>query len=320
MTKSLLVPISDVYRAIISFRNAAFDRTSAQHQAAVPVISIGNITAGGTGKTPFVIEICSRLVTMGRKPAILTRGYKARRGQEADEVLEFRAALPAVPVVVDADRVRGAERAVREFGADVLVMDDGFQHRRLARDLDIVLIDALDPWGGGRLLPAGRLREPLKNLRRAHLLVISRANQVERGDVDEVERRLREFAPAVPVIRATVVAESAASIPDRVLGVCGLGNPESFRRSLHEFSAHAELLTFRDHCRYSSGDARKIIQAARSSAARVVLVSRKDWVKLAPLWPTDAGIELQRLDMRIEIHDPDGVLSRMLRRCHEQPG
>ena len=137
----------------------------ATHAARLPVISVGNISVGGTGKTPLVIEIVRRLRASGRRPAILTRGYAAKRGQTADEVLEYALAVPETPVVVNPDRTAGAETARLEYGADCVVLDDGFQHRWLRRDLDIVVIDALDPWGGERLLPEGRLREPLHNWR-----------------------------------------------------------------------------------------------------------------------------------------------------------
>ncbi len=158
-----LTPLSMVYAAGVGIRNLYYERArGAVHRAAIPVISIGNLTAGGTGKTPFVVEVVRRLRALERNPVILTRGYAAAPGETADEVLEFRETLPGVAVVVDPDRVRGAETAHEQHGADCVVLDDGFQHRRLGRDLDIVVIDTLDPWGGGLILPAGRLREPVR--------------------------------------------------------------------------------------------------------------------------------------------------------------
>jgi tetraacyldisaccharide 4'-kinase len=144
------MPLSHLYAAMMTWRNRRYDEPGAALSAGVPVISVGNLTVGGTGKTPLVMEIVRKLVAAGRRPAILTRGYHARRGETADEVQEYAAELPDVPVVVDADRVAGAATAQAVHAADCCVLDDGFQHRRLARDLDVVLIDALRPWGGGR--------------------------------------------------------------------------------------------------------------------------------------------------------------------------
>lgn len=327
LRQALLYPASLIYGSIISARNTRFDRRpGAVRRVRAPVISVGNLTAGGTGKTPLVIEIVRLLERHRRRPAILTRGYGAQRGQMADEVQEFQAALPKTPVVVNADRVLGADRAQREFGADVLVLDDGFQHRRLGRDLDLVLIDALQPWGGGQLLPAGLLREPLSSLRRAGGVVITRANQVSSAALQRLRREIAGLCASAPIFVAGVEADRLTDargkdVPltslhgQRVAAVCGLGNPRTFVALLKSAGRAAEVaaLRFRDHHRYRDADMKRIENHARHHRCDVVVTTRKDWSKLAPLWPPDAPTPLLRLDVRVVVDDAAGFERLILR-------
>ncbi|MGE0479853.1 MAG: tetraacyldisaccharide 4'-kinase [Phycisphaerae bacterium] len=385
----LLAPAAWLYRCAIALRNRRYDRDPAASSAApIPVISVGNLTVGGVGKTPMVIELVRRLRALGRRPAVLTRGYGARPGRAADEVLELRAALHDTLVVVDADRVRGAAAAAQQ-GADAVVLDDGFQHRRLRRDLDLVLVDALNPWGGGRLLPAGRLREPLASLRRAHAVIITRANQSNTETLAAIERDVRRHAPSAYVCRASVAAvgltmldspgsdaattrpasrtptpgagapppaaaggtvvrahdsavrtgarsagasESAPfAIDVRVLPVCGVGNPTSFLALLGTVAADVSEpgCIFRDHHDYTPDDIAAIRATAARRGAALVVTTRKDWVKLAPLWreavsgaeraaranDRDAEPRLARVDVETVIHDPDAQLYELLERA-----
>lgn len=328
LSSRLLTPLTIPYAIAVKLRNGRYDRAdlSAAHPG-IPVISVGNITTGGTGKTPIVIEIVRQLSEQGRRPAIVTRGYGAEAGQPADEVLEFGEALPEVPVVVDADRVRGARQARSSHNADCVVLDDGFQHRRLPRDLDVVVIDALSPWGGGQMLPAGRLREPLSGLKRADLFIISRSNQVSEQEIENIERGLDRYQPAAPIVYAELQAtglvdtEHASHDLEQLaysclVPVCGIGNPATFLRLLHQLAGHvAQPLRFRDHHRYTPDDVRRIVAAARLAHADLVVTTRKDWVKLAPLW-RDAmdqdGPALMRLDVRLELAESSGELTRRL--------
>ena len=328
--RRLLAPLAWPYAAAMTWRNARFDRdASASHSAGVPVICVGNITVGGSGKTPIVIEIVRALIERDLRPAILTRGYGAGAGETPDEVLEFRAALSDVPVVIDADRVAGARTACREYDVNCLVLDDGFQHRRLRRDLDIVLIDALSPWGGGLTLPAGRLREPLRGLRRAGLIIITRRNQIAAEQCAQIEEVLRDVGASAPVAYADAQAVSVefddGSRHDphelsysSVLPVCGIGNPRTFLRVVEELGGRVcTALLFRDHHRYGPRDVAQIVRCARRGGADVVLTTRKDWGKLAPLWSAapDAGaIRLARLDVRLRVDDRDGALEAALDR------
>ncbi len=322
MAAGLLTPIALLYEGVIRARNLYYDRVpGAVRRAGVPVISVGNLTVGGTGKTPLVIEIVRRLREWGRRPAILTRGYRAAAGQKADEVLEYRDAVPDVPIVVNPDRVAGA-RAATAQAADCLVLDDGFQHRRLARDLDIVLIDTLNPWGGRQMLPAGRLREPIASLRRAHVFVLTRANQAAPAVVESLRHELAKLAVGRTIVSAEVSPaglhfsdDREASVGDlrgrEVLAVCGLGNPVTFEQLVGTLTGRpVRTLRFHDHRRYDRRDAERI--AITAGGERWVVTTRKDWVKLRPLWPAD-GPPLVRLDVRITLADGGSVFEDRLR-------
>ncbi len=171
--------IAGLYRIGVGARNLAFDRGwKASHRAEVPVVSVGNLTLGGTGKTPMVEWVARWYRARGVRVAILSRGYGDSSGMN-DEGRVLEENLPDVPHLQAPDRVDLASRAVEELESELLVLDDGFQHRRLARDLDIVLLDALDPFGLGRIFPRGLLREPIGSLRRAGVVVLSRADLVD---------------------------------------------------------------------------------------------------------------------------------------------
>ena len=325
----LLRPPALLYGGIIRARNCYYDRVAgAVLRSALPVISVGNITVGGTGKTPLVIEVVRRLHALGRHPAILTRGYKATPGQEADEVLEFRTALGDVAIVVNPDRVAGAATAEAQPAVDCLVLDDGFQHRRLARDLDIVVLDALDPWGRGAMLPAGRLREPLAGLRRADLFVINRANQVPPEHVLAITDTLHRRGATQPIVTAAIepdalVLDDTHQLPptalagQRVLAVCGLGNPDTFVRLVASLAGAIETAIFADHQHYAPDRVSTIQAAAQRMRATMVVTTRKDWVKLAPLW---VGNEppLARLDVRVVLQSAADAFDACLRRVMER--
>lgn len=327
-----LLPAAWVYSAIIRLRNTLYDHGwLLAHRAGIPIVSVGNLTVGGTGKTPHVIELVRRLAARGERPAILTRGYRGTAHRPADEVLELRAALPEAAVIVHADRVRGAAEAL-SVHATCAIMDDGFQHRRLHRDLDIVLIDALRPWGGGALLPAGRLREPPGSLRRADLVIITRTNQVDSEWAAQIIRTVRAIAPNAAVVTSHVrvsgiIDENGqpATIPaaenHRFLLVAGLGNVETVIHSAREFlgeSRIAQVRRFPDHHCYAAQDVASIIRETMHVDAAGVLTTRKDWVKLAPLWPAKGEApRLLRLEVGVTINDPEGIVDRLLARTME---
>jgi tetraacyldisaccharide 4'-kinase len=304
------------YGLAVRLRNGLYEwGWKERHKAPVPVVSVGNLTAGGTGKTPCVEHVARFYRGRGRRVAVLSRGYGAGGGRN-DEAMVLEENLPDVPHLQGADRVALAAAAVEELESEVLVLDDGFQHRRLARDLDVVLIDATNPWGHGHLLPRGLLREPPSSLRRAGVVVLTRCDQVGGAARDLLREAVRRLAPGAPVAETTHRpvglgngARAAAPI-DRVRGrpvaaFCGVGNPEAFRRTLHDLGA--DVVAFRafpDHHAYARADVDGLRAWARQQPSDcVVVTTQKDLVKLR--LSDLGGRELWAL--RIQLHIEAGA-------------
>ncbi len=268
-------------------------------KAPAPVISVGNLTAGGTGKTPCVEHVASVLREQGHLVAILSRGYGATAGPN-DEALVLEQNLPDVPHLQGADRAALAASAVEELESEVLVLDDGFQHRRLARDLDIVLLDATDDVF--HLLPRGLMREPFSALARAHAVILTRCDQATERQLADLRRRVAHFGKptAESVHRPTaLVNASGEERPldglrgEKVAAFCGLGNPDAFRRTLEGLGAHvAGFRAFPDHHPYPRPDVEDLTRWGRTFPEGTPLVTtQKDLVKLRvdhlggrPLW------------------------------------
>ena len=304
--RTLLWLLKWPYHAAIAARNLGY-RSGAirSHSATVPVISIGNLTTGGTGKTPLVAWLARQLADAGHSVGLLSRGYRGEASDAGnDEKRLLEALCPATPHVQDPDRVAAARRAVSEHGCDVLVLDDGFQHRRLGRDLDIVLVDATCPFGFGHLLPRGLLREPPASLRRASLVVLTRIDQVEPDRGKELRDQLSRWAghdqvaevafPATGLVNAdgtTTPLESLAG--SRVAAFCGIGNPEAFWAGLETVATRA----FPDHHLYNDAELAELAGWAEGHRADVLLTTRKDLVKIpharlrqTPLWAVEIGV------------------------------
>jgi len=254
------------------------------------VLSVGNLTFGGTGKTPFVEHACLSLRARGLTPAILSRGYRSLDGARNDEALLLARRLPDVPHMQAPDRFRAAASLMDR--ADCFVLDDGFQHLPLHRDEDVVLVDATDPFGGGRCPPGGRLREPVSALARATLVVITRCDFVDRDRLGDTMRRIRAHT-AAPVATATFRASCDVALEGRdVLVACGVANPRAFVATVERLGARAaETRFFRDHHAYGAADAADL---ARSGLP--VAVTEKDAVKLEPIWPAGAPLAVVRID------------------------
>ena len=285
---------AQLYRIIISLRNFLYSKGWLKvHRANAAVISIGNITTGGTGKTPLVIRLCNFLRNSGSKCAILTRGYKADENY-GDEPAVLAESCPEVEVVVNPDRVSGAVEAISRFGAKVLIMDDGFQHRRLGRDLDIVAIDGTVPFGYGKLLPAGLLREPVAALKRADAAVITRCDQVDEAELTQLEGKLRQINPEMVVARSVHAPVCAKSIDNREINLgelkgkkifvfCGIGNPDAFLNTVRGLGAKlAGSKVFDDHYHYTDECLADIYEQAERLDADLILTTQKDWVSFSP--------------------------------------
>ena len=280
------------YWAAVAWRNWRYDRSASKSQkVAVPVISVGNLTVGGTGKTPLVAWLARWFRQRGVRVAVVSRGYGVEYGQRNDEAMELELRLPDVPQMQNPDRVAGALAAIEEFQCQLILLDDGFQHRRLRRDLDIVLLDATEPFGFGHLLPRGLLREPVSSLRRAHVVVLSRADAVAPVRREEIRARVRRYAPSAVWVEAShaphalVNSSGEARPPDvrgkRVLAFCGIGNPGAFRRTLEALGAEvAAFREFADHHAYVRDDIAALAQATRECSAELAVCTHKDLVKI----------------------------------------
>lgn len=305
-----------LYGAIINARNALYDKGLLKSfSLGVPTISIGNITVGGTGKTPMVAFVAEVLAAQGEKVCILTRGYGRENAKQrvlvsdgetvlaeakkaGDEPFELAKKLLGKAVVVaDANRVAAGNWAREKFGITAFVLDDGFQHRKIKRDLDIVLLDATNPFGNGKLLPMGNLREPLEHLNRADAIVITRANLV--ADLDNLKSQISKITPNCPIFvsenkvanlvelkefHAEKTKNKGQKTKSKALAFCGLGNPSNFFEQLRR--EHFDLIsteTFPDHHFYTPKDITKIEKKAKENDAKVLLTTAKDAVKLKDL-------------------------------------
>lgn len=299
------------YRAAVGVRNLGYDRRWWEsHAVSVPVISLGNITAGGTGKTPLAAFLAEKLRQRGFQPGIVSRGYRSMNGAANDERLVLEQLLPNVPQVQHRDRVAGATIAIRDFGCDVVLLDDGFQHRRLKRDLDLVLIDATRPWGFGRLLPRGLLREPLASLRRADLIVLTRCDQVSADCLSDIRRDLARWRNSDACVEVRFLPKRlrnargecrplSALNAENCLSFCGIGNPEGFRRLLANLQVPQPPMVFPDHHHYSADDLQQLGEQAASVQATMILTTQKDLVKIPctelsgrSLWAVEIAAEI----------------------------
>ena len=306
----------------VTVRNRGFDHQWwTSHRAAVPVVAVGNLTLGGTGKTPMVEYVARWYRARGVRVAILSRGYGQSTGlNDEGRVLEEN--LPDVPHLQDRDRAGLARIAVEELESELLVLDDGFQHRRLRRDLDLVLLDALDPFGHGRLFPRGLLREPVRALRRAGVVVLSRADLVTESDRAAIRRAAERHAGPLRWVESRhapldLIDASGQVAPldelsrRAVAAFCGIGNPEGFRRTLAPLSAPLlGFRTFPDHHPYDAGDVADLAAWSLGLGADLVLTTQKDLVKLRAL--ALGPIPLKALRIGLEITQAAATLDDAL--------
>jgi tetraacyldisaccharide 4'-kinase len=322
--RGILDLLEHPYRWAVARRNGRFDRTpAAAVKMPAPVISVGNLSVGGTGKTPFVAWLAEWFVERQKPVTIISRGYGARDGQQNDEALELAARLPGVPHLQNPDRVAAARAALTTNPGQVLILDDAFQHRRIARDLDIVLLDALEPFGYGHLLPRGLLREPIANLSRAQVIGLSRSDAVSAPRRQEIQAIALTHAPRAVwlelVHRPRALVSASGRIVEfgelrgmRVAAFCGIGNPAGFRHTLASCGlAIAELLELPDHCPYGATEMSRLGQWAERLDVSHVVCTRKDLVKI----PRDeiAGKKLLAVDVRLEITAGREELGNLLR-------
>lgn len=313
------------YRLGVKTRNWAFDHGwKTIHKASVPVVSVGNLTTGGTGKTPCVEFIARFFRQLDLRVALLSRGYGSEAGRN-DEALVLEENLPDVPHLQGADRVELARTAVEELESEILVLDDGFQHRRLHRDLDIVLIDATCPWGYGHLLPRGLLREPIGSLKRADVVMLTRCDLATQEVIAEIRATVTKVKPMLPIVesihrpagwRKATNQEAALDAWQRrpIAAFCGLGNPDAFRQTLIKLGLNVTAWrTFTDHHAYTRDDIEDLRAWARQLPSDAVLATtQKDLVKIRVDRLGDR--DLWALAIQLQVTSGQDALEGMLRK------
>lgn len=307
-----LAPLAALYGAVTRSRLALYRRNVLKaSELKKPVISVGNITTGGTGKTPLVEFIARALAAEGIEVCVLTRGYGRKKAgrvlvsdghnvlasehDAGDEPRLLAESLRGIAAVIsDADRTAAGAWAEEELGAQVFILDDGFQHLRLKRNLNVAIVDATSPWGQGHLLPWGRLREPRRELSRADCVVITRADQI--AQVNTLREEICSLIPNKPVFTSRMRVRGFRAIGDNpsielegpaiesaqpVVAFCGIGNPAAFLTQLQGAGyGLAGTSVFPDHYRYSQNDLNQIVRKAKEAGARSLITTAKDAVKL----------------------------------------
>jgi len=281
------------YTPAVRWRNRRYDRgITPVFKADVPVVSVGNLTLGGTGKTPLVRWIAQWFADCGIRIAIVSRGYGSKHGKANDEALELHQSLPDLPHLQNPDRAAAVREAMQSLNVQAVVLDDAFQHRRMGRDLDIVLLDALEPFGFNHVFPRGTLREPVEGLQRAQTVILSRADCLTATERQSIWRQVRRYAPEASRAEVThapsrLLSASGSSWPlaelrgRSVAAFCGIGNPAGFRHTLKTCGCRVlDFRTFPDHHTYTSSDMDDLNDWALRLNVSCVLCTGKDLVKL----------------------------------------
>lgn len=317
LVRAALFPFATFYGRVVAVRGQLYDHGILPSvRSPIPVISVGNLTVGGTGKTPVASWIAQRLSEKGAKPAIILRGYGG------DEILVHQQLLPAMPVIAHKYRPEGIRLAARQ-GATVAVLDDAFQHRRAKRDADIVIVSA-DAWTGKvRLIPAGPWREPLESIRRASLAIITRKAATP-GEVSEVSRAIARVAPDLPqamvrlrmsgLVKATNTGETrpVSTVSGRkVLALSAIGDPTAFAHQLALLGADVRPVSFRDHHQFSAEEAADIVQHATDYD--IIVCTLKDAVKLRSIWPA-GGRSLWYVSQSLDVESGAAQIDNLLGR------
>jgi tetraacyldisaccharide 4'-kinase len=328
LVEVLLVPLSWLYAAICKLRLLLYRHGwLKQERLSARVISVGNVTVGGTGKTPLVIYLALKLHERNHQVAILTRGYKRQRSgmveiaqdtkeriaweDVGDEPYLLSMRLPGVPIMVCKDRAASGKRAIRNFGSQILLLDDGFQHLRLKRDLDVVAIDSVNPFGNSRLLPAGILREPLGSLKRVDVFVLTKVDQT--SGQDKLIEMLKAQNPAAPVVRSVYRVSGVEDLFERspvnldslkgkkALVFSGIGNPLSFERTVEQLNGRIlKHRIFPDHFAYREKDLEDLTMQARNLGADFIITTQKDSVRIPLVKRPGILLYVLKIDLVIE--------------------
>jgi tetraacyldisaccharide 4'-kinase len=313
--RTVLGAIEPAYGAVMRARNFAFDHGMKRiHRLPRPAVAVGNLTTGGTGKTPIVRWLAEHFAERNLRPAILLRGYRAELTGGSDEARMLEAHLgDRAFVVADPDRVAGSANAMKRMPPpDVFILDDAFQHRRVWRDFNLLVMSAIEPFGLGHVLPRGYLREPVSGIKRADAIVITRADQVSEAALGALRQEIHRLAGAVRVYQASH-AQTAARCAERIINLdefnrqrffafSGIAKPESFYQQLPQARG---TRSFPDHHAYTERDLAELDRAAKEAGAEILVTTEKDWIKLAKLARSRDRLPIWRVEMEVRFAGDD---------------
>jgi tetraacyldisaccharide 4'-kinase len=325
---------SPLYSTLMRARNLLYDAGLRIQRLPRPVISVGNLTTGGTGKTPVVQWLYHQLRHANHQPAILLRGYKSN-SSHSDEETMLRQLLTSddhSPIVhANPNRHAAGQQVLRDHtNVTAFLLDDGFQHRRLARDFDLVLIDAINPFGYDRVLPRGLLREPLTGLKRAHAILITRTDLATTHQLEAITHTIQRHNPQAPISRCAAThtalrTPAGDTLPldhltnKKFSAFAGIGNPQAFEQQLRQLPGHLTAPHwFPDHHAYSQHDLEQFIASARNAGAQLLITTEKDWVKISSL-RTDLPIYRLDLLLRFEADHEHRLAAQILSRIQSPP-
>lgn len=318
MIRLILICLSFLYLMALKLRRKLYDlKIFKAQRLKASVISVGNITWGGTGKTPLVETICLHFGSEGKKIALLTRGY----GMDEDKVLAQN--LPMVSVLAGKNRVENARSKEAEGPLDMFILDDGFQHWEIKTDIDIVTINATDPFGNGRLIPAGILREPLTHLSRADLIVLTKSNLIERSELDSLRKKILELKPNAEIFESThqplCFYNEAGDAKDlkyvkekKTALIAALGDNDSFHRMNENICDDIRVKVFyMDHHGYTRTEIEKFLKECKDHNVETVITTEKDWAKLENILKEIPRVEFLILKIKISIYDEKKFFGRL---------
>lgn len=313
------------YCAVVSVRNALYD-----HQMlpicrnSLPVISVGNLSLGGTGKSPMVVWLCRWFLEQNRRPGLISRGYGKLPHEVNDEFMELSHRFPKVPHVQHRKRAEAIQRLRKTNEIDLIILDDAFQHRQVARDIDLVILDATAPFGFEHIFPRGTLRESLKGLRRADIVLLSRSDLVSETEREQIHRRVLSINPNIiwgETIHAPISLVSWESFHEdpleslagkSALACCGIANPAAFQKTLEQCGVRVvNLISFPDHYAYTGQDADEIQRTAKELGTDLILCTMKDLVKLNRFEFTSVPLQAVAIEIRFT-HGESAVCERLM--------
>ena len=313
------------YCSVVSVRNFLYDQQIlSARQFSVPVISVGNLTLGGTGKSPMVAWLCRFFLDQNLHPGLVSRGYgmpvKGERANEGnDEFLEMSHRFPTVPHLQDRNRAEAIQKLLQTEQIDRIILDDAFQHRQVERNTDLVLLDATAPFGFEHVFPRGTLRESINGLRRADIVLLTRSDLANEAERQNIRQRVLSINPniiwgeTIHVPTSLISAQSFSAEPietepletivgQSVLAFCGIGNPAAFQKTLEQCGVHvAKLIPFPDHYHYTSQDAAALVRTAKELSTNSILCTMKDLVKLTPMDFSECPLRAVSIEIQFTI-------------------